>query len=192
MRRLLDWLYLASGYVAAFFLFAIFLIVLIQVALGFFDTILRFSTGKAYGLQIPAYARFSGYFLAAATFFALTHTFKEGNHIRVSLLVQQLPARLRRWIELWCCSIAALLTGYFTVKMASLVQDSYRFNDVSGGMIAVPLWIPQLSMVLGLLILTIALLDEALRVFLGHRPSYAETEGLLEEIREETVPPPDR
>lgn len=181
MRRFLDRLYLASGYVAAFFLFAIFSVVITQVMLGLIDEILLVLIGKAYGLQIPAYARFSGYFLAAATFFALAHTFKEGSHIRVSLLVQHLPEGVRRWVEVWCCAAGAVLAGYFTLQMASLVHDSYRFNDVSGGMIAVPLWIPQLSMVLGLVILTLALADETLRVLFGRRPSYADAEGLLDQ-----------
>lgn len=186
MRRNLDRLYLASGYVAAFFLFLIFSVVLIQVALGLIDEILQVLIGKAYGLQIPSYARFSGYFLAAATFFALAHTFKEGSHIRVSLVVQHLPEGLRRWVEVWCCAIAATLAGYFTLQMASLIHDSYRFNDVSGGMIAVPLWIPQLSMVIGLVILTLALVDETLRVLFGQRPSYANAEGLLDQASDET------
>ncbi|MGM0561567.1 MAG: TRAP transporter small permease [Pseudomonadota bacterium] len=191
MRRHLDRIYRASGYIAAFFLFAIFSVVLIQVTLGLIDEILTVLVGKAYGLQIPGYARFSGYFLAAATFFALAYTFKEGSHIRVSLVVQHLPAGVQRWVEVWCCAVAAVLAGYFTLQMISLVHDSYRFNDVSGGLIAVPLWIPQVSMVIGLVILTLALVDETLRVLLGHRPSYADAEGLLDQTRDETTDPPD-
>ncbi|MFC4352489.1 TRAP transporter small permease [Fodinicurvata halophila] len=186
MRSYLDHLYRISGYIAAFFLFAIFSVVIIQVALGLIDEILLVLIGKAFGLQISGYARFSGYFLAAATFFALAHTFKEGSHIRVSLVVQHLPEGLRRWVEVWCCAVAAVLSGYFTLQMASLVHDSYRFNDVSSGLIAVPLWIPQTSMVIGLVILTLALVDETLRVLLGQRPSYADAEGLLDQTSDET------
>ncbi|WP_022728038.1 TRAP transporter small permease [Fodinicurvata sediminis] len=186
MRRLLDRIYKLSGYIAAFFLFTIFAVVIIQVTLGLIDEILGVLIGKAYGLQISGYARFSGYFLAAATFFALAYTFKEGSHIRVSLVVQHLPQGLRRWVEVWCCGVATLLAGYFTLHMFSLVHDSYRFNDVSGGLVAVPLWIPQSAMVAGLVILTLALLDETLRVFLGKRPSYADAEGLLEQTSDET------
>lgn len=181
MRRYLDRLYSLSGYIAAFFLCAIFAIVITQVGLGLVDQIIRWLTGKGYGLQIPSYSRFSGYFLAAATFFALAHTFKSGSHIRVSLLVQHLPGGIRRWVEVWCCSVAAVLAGYFTLKIFSLVQESYRFNDVSGGMIPVPLWIPQSSMVIGLAILTLAIVDEGLRILFGKQPSYQESEGILEE-----------
>lgn len=187
MRRHLDRIYRASGYIAAFFLFTIFAVVITQVALGLIDEILGVLIGKAYGLQISGYARFSGYFLAAATFFALAYTFKEGSHIRVSLVVQHLPQGLRRWVEVWCCGVATLLAGYFMLQMISLVHDSYRFNDVSGGLIAVPLWIPQSAMVVGLVILTLALLDETLRVLFGRRPSYAEAEGLLEQTVDETT-----
>lgn len=186
MRRQLDRIYRASGYIAAFFLFAIFSVVLIQVTLGLIDEILAVLVGKAYGLQISGYARFSGYFLAAATFFALAYTFKEGSHIRVSLVVQHLPKGVQRWVEVWCCAVATTLTGYFTLQMISLVHDSYRFNDVSSGLIAVPLWIPQTAMVVGLVILTLALVDETVRVLLGQRPSYADAEGLLDQTRDES------
>lgn len=191
MRRHLDRIYRTSGYIAAFFLFTIFAVVITQVALGLIDEILKVLIGKAYGLQISGYARFSGYFLAAATFFALAYTFKEGSHIRVSLVVQHLPQGLRRWVEVWCCGVATLLAGYFMLQMISLVHDSYRFNDVSGGLVAVPLWIPQSAMVVGLVILTLALLDETLRVLFGQRPSYADAEGLLEQTVDETTDPSD-
>ncbi len=179
LRRALDRLYLASGWIAAGFLVAIFLVVLGQVIFNMIDVAMRWTTGTPIGLLIPSYAEFAGFFLAAASFFALAHTLKQGAHIRVTLVVQHLPARLRRGVEIWCCAVAAALAGYFTFWTGNLTQQSWRFGDVSYGLVPIPLWLPQLAMTLGALILTIALLDELQRVVRGRPPAYDRDQGLL-------------
>ena len=52
--------------------------------LNLIDRISSLLTGQAIGLTIPSYADFTGFFLAASSFFALAHTHREGGHIRVS------------------------------------------------------------------------------------------------------------
>ena len=49
---------------------------------------------------------------------------------------------------------------------------SWRFNDMSQGVIAVPLWIPQLGYAAGLVILLIAFVDELIHVLRGNPPRY--------------------
>jgi TRAP-type C4-dicarboxylate transport system permease small subunit len=43
---------------------------------------------------------------------------------------------------------------------------------MAGTLIAVPVWIPQMSFVLGAVILVIAVLDECVQVLRGRQPSY--------------------
>jgi TRAP-type C4-dicarboxylate transport system permease small subunit len=69
-------------------------------------------------------------------------------------------------------TVASAFIGYFTRQTGRLAHDSWRFNDMSTGVVSVPLWIPQLAMVIGLGILLIALLDELVIVARGGRPSY--------------------
>jgi TRAP-type C4-dicarboxylate transport system permease small subunit len=180
MRRALDLLYLASGWIAAGFLLAIFLVVLGQVLLNLANTLVSWATGTSSGLLIPSYAEFAGYFLASASFFALAYTLKHGAHIRVTLAIQQLPSGLRRLVEVWCCTVAALLSGYFAYWAGHLTWESWRFGDVSYGLIAIPLWLPQTALTLGAGVLTIALLDELQRVARGLPPAYDRGGGVLE------------
>ena len=73
-------------------------------------------------------------------------------------------------------------TGFFTWNTILLVADSIEYGEVSYGMIPVPLWIPQSFMALGLIVLTIALVDDIVRVLRGKKPSYEGVgEGLLSE-----------
>lgn len=179
LRSALDRLYLASGWIAASFLLAIFAVVLGQVLLNLIDVLLRWTLGKPVGLLIPSYAEFAGFFLGAASFFALAYTLKQGGHIRVTLVIQHLPAGLRRAIEIWCCGVGSAVSGYFTFWIARLTEESWRFGDVSYGLVPIPLWLPQLAMTLGALVLTVALLDELQRVARGKPPSYDQGEDLL-------------
>ncbi len=173
MRKALDRLYRASGALAALFLVAICGVVLLQVGANLLDKISSLITGEAIGLVVPSYAEFTGFFLASASFFALAYTLRAGSHIRVSLVIQNVSGGARRAIELWCISVAGVLTGYFAFFMVSLVFESLEFGDVSPGMVPVPLWLPQTSMAIGLVVLTVALIDEFQSVLRGTKPTYA-------------------
>ncbi len=182
MRTILDTLYRVSGAVAAFCLVAICLIVVAQVGGRIIDGIATLITGERIGLLVPSAAEFSGFFLAAASFLALAYTFRADGHIRVSLLITRLSGRPRHWIEVWCLAFAIALAGFFTWHTILLVADSMEYGEVSYGMIPVPLWIPQSFMALGLIVLTIALVDDMARVLRGEKPSYEGVgEGLLSE-----------
>ncbi len=169
-------MYAASGAAAAAFLVAICLVVLAQVACNFVDALIKLAGGQPLGLLIPSYAEFAGFFLAAASFLALAHTLRHAAHIRVLLVLQRLPARLRRAAEFWCVAVGAVVSAFFAWYTWLLVAESYEFNDLSPGIVPVPLWIPQAAMALGLTVLAIALGDELARLARGAEPSYAEAE----------------
>ena len=176
MRKFLDSLYLASGWTAAFFIGAICTLVVAQVCLNLIDRVSGLITGTAIGLTIPSYADFTGFFLAAASFLALAHTLRQGAHIRVTLLISHLPEPIARVLEFWCILVAAAISIFFSWYTAILVRESYDFHDLSPGMIAIPLWIPQTAMLIGLIILSIALIDEFIGLLHGRRPSYHSNE----------------
>ncbi len=109
---------------------------------------------------------------AASAFAALAHTFKKGELIRVGLYIERLGAANRRRIELTALTIAALFTGYLAYWTANLVYESWRFNDMAQGLLRIPLWIPQSSLVVGSTTLFIAVVDEWIGVLLRQVPSY--------------------
>ena len=50
--------------------------------------------------------------------------------------------------------------------------ESFKFKDMSQGVIAIPMWIPQIGYSLGLVILLIAFIDELIHVARGNLPRY--------------------
>ena len=172
MRRWLDNMYKVSCWLAAGCIASIALLVVCQVFLNLTDRFSSLLTGTAIGLTIPSYADFTGFLLAAASFMALAYTLREGGHIRVTLVIGNLSEKVQRIIEGWCIGVASCITLYFTWYTAKLTYESYVYHDLSPGMIAVPIWIPQMAMLTGLVILSIALIDELTRIFSGRAPSY--------------------
>lgn len=175
LRRLLDGLYLWTGYVAGAFLVIIFALMMVM------------STGREFGLNIPAGDDFAAWSMVGLAFLGLAHTFKSGEMIRVGLLLDRLSPGPRRILELLTLLIGVGFVGYFARHTFALAHDSWRFNDMSQGVLAVPLWIPQVLMFAGLLVLAIAMLDEAVRVARGQRPTYEKeppktTEELIERV----------
>jgi len=180
MRRSLDVLYKASGWFGACCIAAICFLVVCQVMLNLIDRISTLLTGSAIGLTIPSYSDFTGFLLAAASFMALAYSLREGAHIRVSLIIGHLPKKLHRPAEIWCILFGMSISLYFSWYIAKLTYESFTYNDLSSGMIAVPIWIPQTALLLGLIVLSIALMDELAAVLRGNVPSYVEKgEGLL-------------
>lgn len=189
MRILLDGFYRGCGVLAAVFLVAIAVAVLLQVGANLLDWALALVTGRPLGLMVPSYAEFTGFFLSASSFLALAYTLGHGGHIRVSLVVSRLKGRARRGAELAVCLLGTILSGYFTYYAVDLTYDSWRFNDLSSGIVPAPLWIPQGSMAIGLLALTAALAEEAVRVLKGDMPLYVAGDDA--EIPKEAAKPGD-
>ncbi|MFY0597495.1 MAG: TRAP transporter small permease [Cognatishimia sp.] len=182
MRRGLDNIYQAAGVLAAFFILAIVALVAAQVMLNLADKVSAGIWGKGLGLTIPSYADFTGFFLAASSFLALAYTLRAGGHIRVTLLTGRLPAGVKTGVEIAVVLIALSMTAYATWYAGFLVYESLEFGDRSSGMVSVPLWIPQLPVVTGLAILTLALTDELIGLLQGRPASWeGKGENLLSE-----------
>lgn len=160
LRILLDKLYLFAGYLAGAFVVAIFVLMLLL------------SAGRPLGLNIPAGDDFISWCMAATAFLGLAHTFRHGEMIRVGLLIDRLTGRTRRLVEIVALVIGCGFVGFFSWYVAAMTYDSYRFHDMAQGVVAVPLWIPQLGYSGGLVILFIAFVDELIHVLRGNEPRY--------------------
>jgi len=87
----------------------------------------------------------------------------------------------RRGLELWSLGVACILGTAFAFYSAKLAFQSWDFNDISTGNDATPLWIPQLSMAIGTVILLIALVDELALELRGRRVVLASDEATRNE-----------
>jgi TRAP-type C4-dicarboxylate transport system permease small subunit len=157
MRKLLDSLYDGAAWLAALFMVAL----LVMVLLGIVSRLMHF--------HVPGTDAYAGYLMAGSGFLALAHTLKRGEHIRVTLLLSALHGAARRGLEIWALAAAVALAALFAFYSSRLAWQSRQFNDISTGNDATPLWLPQLAMALGSLILLVAFIDELVLELRGRR-----------------------
>jgi TRAP-type C4-dicarboxylate transport system permease small subunit len=162
MRRALDALYDGAAWLAALCMVGLLVMVLLSVL------------GRQLHFHLPGTDAYAGYLMAAAGFLALAHTLKRGEHIRVTLLLQALQGRARQAMELWALAAASALAALFAYYSFRLVWQSHTFHDISTGNDATPLWIPQLAMAAGTLVLLVAFVDELVLQWRGQRQDATE------------------
>jgi TRAP-type C4-dicarboxylate transport system permease small subunit len=168
MRRFLRTIYDLAGILGGIFMVLLLVFVLYSVGPG-----VGLWLEQSFGLPnpFPYVARsadeFAGYAMLASAFLALASTFGRGEHIRVTLFLQRLRGTPRRLAEIWCLALGSLLTGYLAWFSVRLCWQSYEINDLSTGLIAIPLWIPQIGMALGAAILFVAVVEQLIVVVSG-------------------------
>ena len=167
MRRFLDFLYDGAAWLAALAMIGVLLMVLTSIL------------GRLLDFHLPGTDAYAGYSMAAAGFLALAHTLKKNEHIRVTLLIGRLTGGARRGLELWALTAAVLLAGLFAWFSLRLVWQSHQFNDISTGNDATPLWIPQIAMAVGTVLLFVAFVDEWVQELRGLRVRDAGDEEAL-------------
>lgn len=186
--RVLDGIYLASGAIAGFFMITILsLIVLGMVA--------RWTS-----IAVPGTTEFAGYAMAATSFFALCYALTRGAHIRVSIILNANDF-LRRWLDVFAVFGAAVIATYFARYAVKANFFSEMLNDRTQGqdqipewlvslfmldfsgvaerssqLVYTPIWIPQLAMSIGTILLAIALWDTLYRMLVtGVNPIVSES-----------------
>ncbi len=160
MRRMLDSLYAAAGAFAALCVLAIFVLMLVG------------SLGRELGWRVGIVNDLVAWLCAAAAFLAMAQAFRNGDFVRVTLLLERLPPALRRAFEIGSLSVAALAIGYLAWWAARFTYESWQFNEMPTGLLVVPLWIPQMTFVVGALLFFVAVLDELVQVLRGAQPTY--------------------
>ncbi|MEN9591271.1 MAG: hypothetical protein RLZZ481_3057 [Pseudomonadota bacterium] len=160
MRKFLDTLYLVAGGIAALCVCAICALMVGQSVL------------REFGVKTGAVNDVVAWLCAAAAFLAMAHAFKHGDFVRVTLLLEKLAPRPRHLFELVSLACAAVAVGYLAWSATLFTYESWVFKDVAGGLLPMPMWIPQMSFLIGAWLFFIAVVDELVIVARGNRPTY--------------------
>src|SRR3954463_2644740 len=179
MRQLLDRLYSAALWLSALCLLFIAVLVGLQLAGRLLDSTLALIGVPVQGWQILSLAEIAGYLLAAASFLALAPTLKAGAHIRVTMILASVSEKNRRYLELAAFGFSTFASAYMSWHLVHFAFVSFRFAEVSTGVIRVPLAYPQSMMAIGALVLTIALIDETLIIWRDGRPTFRSAEDAI-------------
>ena len=169
MRAFLNRIYDSAAALAALFMCVMLVMVLLSIV------------GREFHFHLRGTDAYAGYCMAASGFLALAHTLKRGEHIRVTVLISRFNGAWLKGIELWALGMAtflACLMAYYSIRLS---WQSYTFHDISTSNDATPLWIPQIAMAVGTLVLAIAFIDELVLEWLGKRVAFSSNEALHNE-----------
>lgn len=166
LRRALDGLYKVGALLSCLCLVAMLAVITAQMVTRWSNVI------------FPGGADYAGYLMAAASFLAFAYALNQGAHIRVGLVLTLLGPR-RRYGEFLCIAVGSVITCLLAWYSVRMVQMSWRFNDVSQGQDAMPLWIVQTPMAVGAVMLALCFIDNFVTLLLtGTSPIAArELEG---------------
>jgi TRAP-type C4-dicarboxylate transport system permease small subunit len=155
MKRVLSQLYGAGLIAAACFLALIGLVVLAQIV------------GRIAGIVVPSADDVAAFSMAASLFLGLAATLRAGVHVRVEVLLTRTKGRLRIALELFAYSLTGLMLAYLTWYTALMTWDSFTLGGRSPGLLAIPLWIPQTGMTMGLALMAVACLETTVSLIRG-------------------------
>lgn len=194
--RMLDQVYVAAGVIAAGFMVTILLMIVSQM-------VARWSS-----LTFPGATEYSGYAMAATSFFALSYALTQGAHIRVSIFLNGQQGH-RFWLDAVAMLISACVATYFaryaikTNVLSEMINDRTQGQDFvpewllttvsmfgtwpwnwadlwsSSGSdwVYTPIWLPQLPMSIGTVLLAVAVWDHLIRL-LATRSVHIQSEGV--------------
>ena len=149
----LEKIYKFSGHIAAIFLIFIAIFILIGIS------------SRIFGFYIRGLSEYSGYCMAASTFFALAYTFGEGGHIRITLFIEKLNKNFRKIFEIWCLTVASIFSGFISFYFVKMLVISFKFKERSEGADEILIWIPQSPLALGSIVLFICISHQLLKYF---------------------------
>jgi TRAP-type C4-dicarboxylate transport system permease small subunit len=103
----------------------------------------------------------SVYLLLLCAFLGFAPTMHAGEHIRIDLLSRRFGARARSALEVATCLAIAAFAAIAAWGGYETVRQSLRYGRRSLTLLAAPLWIPQLVVPLGMLLLLAVVLLRA-------------------------------
>ena len=146
INNFLKLIYKTSGYIAALFLILVAVFILTGIA------------SRIFGFYIRGLSEYSGYSMAASSFFALAYTFHDKAHIRITLFLEKLKSNHKRFAEIWSLSIGSFFSGFMAFYFIKMTIISIKFEERSEGADEILIWIPQSAVAMGSLIFFIFIL----------------------------------
>jgi TRAP-type C4-dicarboxylate transport system permease small subunit len=138
-----------------------------------FDVVAR----RFFGFSSQATTELTGYALAFGISWALAHALTTRAHIRIDVLINHLPDRLRYPMHLLSLAALAVFMGFIAKGAYDLVDESILFGATDISVLRTPLWIPQGLWAFGIgvfLLLIILMLAESFLLMLAGRGREAE------------------
>jgi len=129
-------------------------LVFLMMSLVIFEVFMR------YVLKRPPMVadEFAGYLLVAISYLGIAYAFKDNAHVRITFVIDRLSPRLSNWFRL----ITLIMALFFTILLSKMSYNyllfSSKLNMRSSTWIRFPLIWPQITLMIGFIILSLFLI----------------------------------
>jgi len=110
---------------------------------------------------------FSVYLCIAVGFIGASYTLKNNEHFAITIVVERLSPRKHKILKIVTDIMGIVYSLVFVWKGIDMVIFSYTFGDTSEGLLAIPLWIPELLVPIGGVLLLLQFLNRVAQEFIG-------------------------
>ena len=132
----------------------------LMVLLVAFEVVMR------YGVQNPPMVadEFSAYMLVALSYLGLAYTWRKGGHVRITLLVSNLPAKLAGYVRLFSLTLVFAFMVAMSWYGYKMIAYALEINLRSDTWLTMPLVWPMATVFVGFVMLTLILPAEIMKV----------------------------
>ena len=106
---------------------------------------------------------YSGYLFLALVYLGLAYTFRQGGHIRITIVSSRLPEGVRRRLDVFAGTMTLGILLFALIYAWKFMMESKEMEMVSEGVSETPLWLTQIPMVIGLGLFALSLFVFVLR-----------------------------
>jgi TRAP-type C4-dicarboxylate transport system permease small subunit len=131
---------------------------------------------RPFGVLVPSSEEIVTFLMVGMAFFGFVYAYAAGAHVRVDTLYRRFSPTIGRTVEIASHFGAALLCAVVAYNGAKLAGTAFEFNDLSDGLIPIPMWIPMSSVPLGFTLLAFAILRDGLQIMAGRNIRFAVSE----------------
>jgi TRAP-type transport system small permease protein len=143
-----------------FFFILAQIILVITMLFSSLDTILRYVSKSPI---VGGYEIISEYMLPYLVFFAISYVFKQGEHVRVTLLIRLLSSKTREVLMFITNCLSVILIGFLTYTTYIKTFNAFQDGEYSSNVLAYPLWPAYAVLVVGYGILAIRIILTIIR-----------------------------
>ncbi|MEC9491618.1 TRAP transporter small permease subunit [Flexistipes sp.] len=147
-----------GAFLSSVFMILITLLIGLEVLLrSVFDTTTHIST------------EYSTYFFIALVSLGLAYTMKENGHIRITLLTGRLKGKAKMIQEIFTTVLALIISLFLLYFSVLMTYETYSLGMQADTVSETPLYISQLAIPVGVLLLTFQLIGRILRIIYDFR-----------------------
>ena len=153
--NLIERLSTAGMYVSGIGVFIMSILITIEILGRYF-----------FGFSLLVVDEWSGSLLVMVTFLGLAYTMQSKGFLQIEFLLNRLSRRKRNLFNLFLILLALVYSFIIGWKLILYTWSNYSAGTVSVSISQTPLYIPQLFMPLGVALLILQLINEAVRSIL--------------------------